>query len=216
MLVRDRMTRDVTTVAPTTTLAEALAAIRDNEIRHLPVLDSGRLVGLVSDRDLRLALPPPWASAADEERRSLGERTISELMVREDQLIVVPPTTVVEDAARLFYQNKVGCLPVVEGEDLVGILTASDLLRAFVDLLGPHGRSSRIEIRLPNHPGELARVVRLIGIEHKINITGITMPPSTDPGTALMVFHLQTVQPAAVIDALSKLGYEVGWPTLRS
>lgn len=217
MLVRDRMTREVRTASPQMTLAEALAITRELAIRHLPVVDGGRLVGLVTDRDLRMALPPPWAEHQDEERRALGEHTVEAVMVSADELITVPPTMLVEDAARIFYQNRIGCLPVLESERLVGILTASDLLRMFVDLLGAHGRSSRIEVRMPNRPGELARVVRLIGVDHKINITGMVMPPLQDGnGRAVMVIHIQTAQPHGVIEALEKMGYEVGWPTLAT
>lgn len=216
MLVRDRMTREVFTASPETTLAEALAITREHAIRHLPVAEGGRLVGLVTDRDLRMLLPPPWAERQDEARRELGERTVAELMVQGEAVITVPPTMLVEDAARLFYQNKVGCLPVIENDRLVGILTATDLLRTFVELLMAHGRSSRIEVRMPNRPGELARVVRLIGVDHRINITGMTMPPTDDSGKAMMVIHLQTVQPHGVIEALRRMGYEVGWPTLAT
>lgn len=216
MLVRERMTREVLTASPEMTLADALAITREHGIRHLPVTAEGRLVGVVTDRDLRMALPPPWAGQRDEQRRELGERTVAELMVPEEETITVPPTMLVEDAARIFYQNKVGCLPVLEEGRVVGILTATDLLRTFVDLLMAHGRSSRIEVRMPNRPGELARVVRLIGVDHRINITGMTMPPTQESGKATMVIHLQTVQPHGVIEALTKMGYEVGWPTLAS
>lgn len=213
MLVRSRMTPGVFTVSPDTTIAEALNITRSHRIRHLPVIRDDRLVGLVTDRDLRLAMPPIWAEQRDELKNALHARTVGEVMVAKD-IITAPPETPVEEAAKLLYENRIGCLPIMEGEALVGILTETDLLRALVELFGTHQPSSRIEVRMPNRPGELARVVRLIGIEHKVNITGMVLPPTEDELESLAVMHLQTLNPRPVIDALRKLGYKVGWPAL--
>ena len=212
MLVRSRMTPEVFTASPETTIAEALNITRSHRIRHLPVLQDGRLVGLVTDRDLRLAMPPIGAEQRDELKRALHSRTVGEVMVT--QIITAPPLTPVEEAAKLLYENRIGCLPIMDGDRLVGILTETDLLRALVELFGTHQPSSRIEVRMPNKPGELARVVRLIGIEHKINITGLVLPPTEGQEDSLAIMHLQTLDPRPVIDALRKLGYQVGWPAL--
>lgn len=75
------------------------------------------------------------------------------------------PDTPVEDAAKLLYTHHIGCVPVREDGRLVGILTETDLLRAFAELFGSRTPSKRLEVQMPNRPGELARVVRLIGTE---------------------------------------------------
>lgn len=213
MLVRSRMTPGVFTVSPDTTIAEALNITRSHRIRHLPVISDDRLVGLVTDRDLRLAMPPIWAEQRDELKNALHTRTVGEVMIGKD-IITASPDTPVEEAAKLLYENRIGCLPIMEGKVLVGILTETDLLRALVELFGTHQPSSRIEVQMPNRPGELARVVRLVGIEHKVNITGMVLPPTEDELESLAVMHLQTLNPRPVIDALRKLGYRVGWPAL--
>lgn len=212
MLVRSRMTPDVKTVSPDTTLAEALAVTRTHRIRHLPVMNAGRLVGLVTDRDLRLAMPPVWADTHDELQQALRTRTVGEVMTT--SIISTSPDLPVEEAGKLLYQNRIGCLPVLEDEQLVGILTETDLLRAFVELFGTAQPSSRVEVRMPNKPGELARVVRVIGIEHRVNITGLVLPPTESADMSLAIMHLQTLNPGPVIEALRKLGYAVGWPSL--
>ena len=212
MLVRSRMTPDVFTVSPDTTIADALNITRSHRIRHLPVVRDGRLVGLVTDRDLRLAMPPIWAEQRDELKRALHTRTVGEVMVM--SIITASPVTPVEEAAKLLYENRIGCLPIMDGEELVGILTETDLLRALVELFGTHQPSSRVEVKMPNKPGELARVVRLVGIEHKINITGLVLPPTESELESVAIMHLQTLNPRPVIDALRKLGYQVGWPAL--
>lgn len=120
MLVRKRMTKDLVTVSPKETLARARELLRKRRINHLPVVESGNLVGIVTDRDLRSA---PDSTAA-----------VGEIMAR--KLIVVPPDSMVDEAARVLRQHRIGALPVVEKGKLVGILTAADILDAFVDLSG--------------------------------------------------------------------------------
>lgn len=212
MLVRSRMTPDVITVTPDTTLAEALSLARTHRIRHLPVMNAGRLAGLVTDRDLRQAMPPVWADRQEELQTALRTRRVGELMTT--TIITASPDLPVEEAGKLLYQNRIGCLPVMEDEKLVGILTETDLLRAFVELFGTNQPSSRVEVRMSNKPGELARVVRVIGIEQRVNITGLVLPPTHAGDMSLAIMHLQTLNPGPVIESLRKLGYEVGWPSL--
>jgi acetoin utilization protein AcuB len=215
MLVRSRMTPEVLTASPDTTLAEALAVTRERRIRHLPVVEDGRLVGLVSDRDLRLAVPPAWAAQHEDLLAALHQRTVRELMITE--LVTVSPETPVEDAARLLFTHRIGCLPVLDAEDrLVGILAETDLLRAFTELFGTGADTRRIEVQMPNRPGELARVVRLIGIEHRVNIAGMVVPPLKDADACVAIMHLQTTEPERVVHALRKCGYRVGAPSIET
>ena len=213
MLVRNKMTPDVITASPGTTLADALKLTRGNRIRHLPVTENGQLVGLVTDRDLRLAMPPVWASDTDHAhlRDALTSRTVGEFMVRE--IISTSPDAPIEDAARVLYEHKIGCLPVMENGAMVGIITETDLLRAFVELFGADESGSRIEIMMQDKPGELSRVVRAIGVDFKMNITGIVMPRIGDEHAA--VIHLATSNPQNIIEHLRRLGYRVGSPSLE-
>ena len=204
MLVRGRMTPDVVTAPPETPVAEALEILRTHEIRHLPVMVGTRLAGVATDRDLRIALGPAGSPT---------DTTLADVMTSSP--ITVGPDTPVESAAAILAVNRVGCLPVVEDGDLVGILTESDLLRAFVDLMVGRDPHTRVELLAPDRPGELARVIRLIGIDHGINITGVVVPPT--PGDrALVVLHLATDDAEAVLEDLRRLGYEAGSPALPS
>src|SRR5690606_20743653 len=119
MLVRSKMTPDVITASPKTSLADALKLTRGNRIRHLPVVQKERLVGLVTDRDLRLAMPPVWAQDTDhaELREALNTRTVDSVMVTD--IITTTPATPIEDAARQLYEHRIGCLPVLEGDEMV-------------------------------------------------------------------------------------------------
>lgn len=212
MLVRSRMTRDVIVAAPDTTLALALELTRNNGIRHLPVVQDERLVGIVSERDLRLAHPPVWQDDPDALRRALHERTVGEIMTR--LVVTIAPDAPVEEAARLLHAYDFGCLPVVQDGRIVGIITESDILRAIADMMGPGTAASRLEVLLPNRPGELARVVRLIGVEMRINIAGMFAPPAAE-GQCRAVLHLQVANAAPVVDALRTLGYVAGSPAIE-
>ena len=214
MLVRSRMTSHVHTAAPETTLAEALAITRQYRIRHLPVLQEGRLVGLLSDRDLRLAIPPAWAVDHAELLAALHEKRVGNVMVT--KLVTASSDMPMEQAAKLLYTHRIGCLPVLEDGVLIGILTETDLLRAFTELFGAHTPSVRVEVQMPNRPGELARVVRLIGIENRVNITGMVVPPLRGGAEALAIIHLQTQDPTSIVYALRKVGYRVGSPSLET
>lgn len=213
MLVRTRMTPNVHTASPDTTIAEALMLTRAHRIRHLPVVADDRLVGLVTDRDLRLATPPIWAEERDELKQQLHSRRVGEVMVKE--IITTSPVTPIEEAAKQLYENRIGCLPVMDDDRLVGILTETDLLRALVELFGAKQPSSRLEVRMPNKPGELARVVRVVGIEHRINITGLIVTSAEGADESAAIMQLQTLNPSPIIRALRKLGYTVGWPSLE-
>lgn len=195
------MTRDVVTVPPAATVADALDTLNANSIRHLPVVEGGRVVGILSDRDLRVAITgrPEDTSIAD-------------VMTR-DPFTATPEMTV-EEAGRAMVEHAVGCLPVVDDGELVGVVTKSDLLRAFVELLGGRERHTRVELLAPDRPGELARVVRLIGIDHGVNLTGVVVPPPRGD-RALVVLHLETDDVEPILEDLRRLGYDAATPALE-
>lgn len=215
MLVRSRMIPDVVTVASSTSLGEALRLTREHAIRHLPVVDDGQLAGVVSDRDLRLAAPPVWASGTDydELRAAFENKCVSDVMTAHT-IISTTEDTPIEDAARLLYEHRIGCLPVMRGTELVGIITETDVMRAFVELFGTGEGTSRIEVRIPNRAGELARVVRAIGVDFKCNITGLVVPPIADTTEAIAIVHVQISDVSKIVEHLRKLGYMVGSPAI--
>lgn len=137
-MVRDVMTRDPITIDPEAPVATAVAAMQEQKVRHLPVQDdAGRLVGLVTDRDLRCALFAPaivdYLSASARRRRRGAGEALENLRLRAvmtwDPLTTGPDVPVARAAARML-EHRVGCLPVVEAGKLVGIVTERDVLRA--------------------------------------------------------------------------------------
>src|SRR3712207_702128 len=167
LLVRDSMTPEVVTLSPLTTAAEALVLCREKGIRHLPVMEEGRLVGMVSDRDLRSATPALGDPARGE---ALQKIRVWGVMLRD--VLTAHPEDPIEQAANTMREKKIGCLPVLEAGELAGILTSSDVMEALVYLIGAHEPGSRVEVLMPDRPGTLAGVAGLFG-ELGINIVSV-------------------------------------------
>jgi CBS domain-containing membrane protein len=127
LLVRDLMTRDPVTLDEGEDLDLADRLMRLARIRHLPVLEDGRLVGLVSERDLLRAQAEQLAGATEDERRKMS-RWVKAGWIMTRELQQVEPDMPLLEAAQLMHENKYGCLPVVEGGKLVGILTEADFV----------------------------------------------------------------------------------------
>ena len=215
MLVSKRMTRDPVAVSPGQSLAEALRLTREHRIRHLPVVEGGELVGIVSDRDIRLAMPSPLAAGDAESTARVSETPVSAIMARE--VITIGPWDAVEDAARLLHRHRIGALPVVDAHGrLLGILSETDVLDAFVELLGPAGASSRLEVSMSDRAGELARAMHVVGDELKVNVCSLLVPPGKHGDRRVAILHVNTIDPREVIQALEAAGFEVGWPSLET
>jgi CBS domain-containing protein len=131
--VRDLMTPDPFTLQPRDTLAALYDLMDSHRVRHVPIVDvDGELVGLLTHTDLAMsALGSLSDLPLSQERDLLQRRRVREVMVTD--LETVEPDTSLAEAAATLFENKIGCLPVVEGSRLVGILTESDFVRRFVE-----------------------------------------------------------------------------------
>jgi CBS domain-containing protein len=134
MRVEDVMTREVVTLGPEDTLRDAVNAVQRNRIRHIPIVEGERLVGMVTDRDIKRVTPSLHGGISqDEFNRTLDELTLGHVMTRDP--LSVHPQTSIKDAVALLIDRKYGALPVVEGETLVGIVSDIDFLREFHTML---------------------------------------------------------------------------------
>ena len=212
LLVKDSMAREVVVLSPETTAAEALAICRERRIRHLPVLEEGRLVGIISDRDLRSAAP---ALGDPGRAEALGEIRISEVMTSD--VVSARPDDAIEEAANAMRESRIGCLPVVEDDALVGIVTSSDVMEALVQLMGAHEPGSRLVVSMPDRPGTLAGAAGIFG-ELGINLVSTVSGPRQDPPPGeqgpwrAAIFRIDTINPAEAIEILERAGYSVLWP----
>ncbi len=202
MLVRDIMRSPVVSISPETTLEDAYRTMNAKRIRHLPVLQEGRLVGIVTDRDLRLA-----TSALSATPFAPGSR-VSAIMCREP--LIADPMDPVEDAARTMREKKIGCLPVLEGEQIAGIITGIDLLDALMRMTGVDKPSGRLEVRLPDRPGELARLTSFLS-HRDLNVHSILTYPDA-PGIIRIVLRIGSIEVQLIAQDLRRSEFEVLWP----
>lgn len=198
--VRDSMTRDVVTLGPGASAAEAWGLLTERNIRHLPICDGGRLVGIVSDRDLR------DVRGGGRESDSPRWVRVGEIMSRD--VVTIGPLDTIEHAAREIYDRKIDCLPVIDDGALVGIITSSDLMRTLVELVGAHGRGTWVEVEVPNEPGALANVTDVIRDRH-VNIGGVFLAPAERENNRLIVLRLETTNPTGILETLKEAGYGV-------
>jgi acetoin utilization protein AcuB len=160
MLVSEWMSKDPQTVRSKTAVMEAMQILRDGGFRRLPVVDDGKLLGIVTDTDLKDATPSKATTLSVYELNYLlAKLTVKDVMTRE--VITVAPDDPLERAALLMSEHKISGLPVVEAARVVGIITISDILEAFVTVLGLREGGCRVTVSLPDEPGVLSRVANV-------------------------------------------------------
>ena len=208
MLVKDRMTRNPTTVTTETSLKDALELIRSKPFRHLPVLDSeGQLVGIVTEKSLVYASPTPATSLSVFEVDYILSRTkIGQII--QGEVITVEPDLPIEEAARVMIDHRFGCLPVVEGDQLVGIISDTDIFRVLVEGLGGGHPSLRITILIHEEIGSLARVTSCVAALGG-NIHSLGTFWGKRPEDRVIAFRLEEVERETIIQALEAEGIEI-------
>jgi acetoin utilization protein AcuB len=133
MRIVDLMTREVVTLGPNQALSDVVESMRRRKIRHLPVVENGKLVGIVTDRDVKRALPSVFSGDQVEYERVLNETTVDKVMTRDPY--TVGPRDEVKEALKVMIERKIGAVPVVNDGALVGIVTDIDFLKAFLKAL---------------------------------------------------------------------------------
>ena len=208
MLVGERMTRHPITVHEDERVEEALQLMRKEKVRRLPVLDKkGKLVGIVSEKDLLYASPSPATTLSIYEvHYLLSKLTVKEVMTRE--VITVTEFTPIEEAARIMVDNKIGGLPVMRGDTLVGIITETDLFKIFLELLGARERGVRLTVLVPEQPGVLAQLTHTIA-EAGGNIVALGTFLGEDPTNRLIACKVAGMTKDALLDAVRPVILEV-------
>jgi len=161
MLVGERMSHPVIPVHPDTTLPEALDLMRREKIRRAPVIHDGQMVGIVTERDLLHASPSSATTLSIWELNYLLTKvTVGQLMTK--KVLTVQEDTPIEEAARIMADNKIGGLPVLRGDHVVGIITETNLSRIFLELMGARDRGVRVTALLPEQRGRLTRFIQAV------------------------------------------------------
>jgi acetoin utilization protein AcuB len=188
------------------TAAEAEKIMGENKIRHLPVVGDGkRPVGLITRQ--RLTLKPDTLASLNvwEITRYLSNLKVKDIMLKSDQMHTIAPDRTIERAARKLTDHKIGCLPVVEENIVVGILTEIDVLRSFEAMLGLPREGVRVTVRQPDKEGQFARLTTAVA-EHGWGIVGIgSFPSPRHPGFYDLVLKIPRVTMDQVKEALSDI-----------
>jgi len=211
MFVTRRMQRKVVVISPSASLQDARGLMRGQNVRQLPVTgEDNKLVGIVSDRDIREAMLPvgllPGSSEKDRENM-LASTPVEKVMTR--KVVTATVSDSLEDVITLLHDFRVNALPVLDDRGSVaGIITRTDVLKAFVEALGIGEISSRLEVVVPDVPGSLLGVMTIIKSFH-VNITSILTTGHTEPDKRAVFFRVATLNVGPIRKAIQEAGYRI-------
>jgi len=190
------MVSDPITISAHASISEAIELMKINSIRHLPVVSEENLLeGFLTLADLKQGLIPSM----------LGDLNLHDLMIQKP--ITVCPEDDVEIAAQLIYKHKIGGMPVVDNGQLVGIITATDILRTFIDMMGILTSTSRIDVVVGDQQGGLKKALQIIN-DNGADIINVGMT-ADHAGQRVYYFRLAACKTANIKKALEKQGYKV-------
>ncbi|MBN1626029.1 MAG: CBS domain-containing protein [Deltaproteobacteria bacterium] len=196
MKVKDLMIPDPITISPSSSISDAIEIMKNNSIRHLPVVAKGnKLKGFVTLSSLRQGLMPSM----------LEDLSFSDLIIKNP--VTVNPEDDIDIAAQLIYKYKIGGMPVVNKNKLVGIITESDILRAFIDMMGLLEKSSRVDVFIDNKPGRLRKAFDIIH-DNKGEILNVALEKGPS-SRKVHYFRLMPCKTQKIRKALEKEGFEV-------
>jgi len=219
MYVKTIMKKDPVTIHSDASFYEARTLIRDKGIRHLPVVDKKHhIVGIVTDRDIRTAAPSDATTLSVHELHYvLGKLQVAAFMTPADRLVTVTPDTTFEKAVQLMHEYRIGCLPVLEGRELIGIVTETDVLETFVDVMGLKVEGTRLTLALEDQPGKVHDVLEVIK-RYNVNLISIYTSSYKVEGKRIVVVRIQTQEYEDIVREIEKLGYKVlaveKWPSV--
>ena len=200
MLVGERMSRPVISVSPDVPINEVLAMFRNEHIRRAPVMKDGKLVGIISDRDLLNASPSSATTLSVWELNYLISKVkVKDVMTK--KVITVNAEIPIEEAARIMADKKIGGLPVVSSDKVVGMITETDLFKTLLELMGARQKATRVTVTVPDRPGELAKITKAIANNGGDFISfGIFSGPDTD--SRVVTFKVQGMKKEKVREVL--------------
>lgn len=202
MYVKNKMTINPKTVTPDQTISEVLDLMHEFKIHRIPVVDKGKLVGLVTQGVVQENTPSHLTTLSIHEMNYLLSKTrVKDIMIK--KVITIGPEALVEAAADTMEKKDIGCLPVVsESNELLGILTTSDILKAFVDMFGYHQEGTRVTVLINDRVGEFAAFTKLFA-DNNISISHFANHGNE------VVIRCNELNKKRVSDLLEKNGYTI-------
>jgi len=196
MKINALMIPDPITITEKASVSDAIELMKVNSIRHLPVVSQKKILkGFLTLADLKQGLIPSM----------VGDLTLTDLMIKKP--ITVDPDSDIEIAAQLIYKHKIGGIPVVKKNKLVGIITESDILRAFIDMMGILTASSRIDVVVKDEPGLFKKALQIIN-DNGGDIINVGMA-AQQTSKRIYYFRLSACKTDIIKKALEDNGFEV-------
>ena len=178
MAVKDVMTRKVVYISPDTTIAHAADIMRDQKLHRLPVIENDKLVGLVTEGTIAEASPSKATSLSIYEMNYLLNKTkVKDVMIHD--VVTISQYASLEDATYLMLKNKIGILPVVDNEQVYGIITDRDIFKAFLEVSGYGEKGVRMRFVTEDEVGVLSHIIALL-VEENLNISNTVNIPRKD------------------------------------
>ena len=203
MLVKSRMSKYPLTIGPEESLSDTHRYMDEQKVRHLPVVADDKMLGLIAEDDLLKAEPSSATSLSVWEIHNLlMDVKVKSVMVK--KVISTTEDTPIEEAAHLMLDNKIGCLPVLRDDKLVGIITESDIFRTFMELFAAREKGLRITLEGPNKAGELAKVTRAVADEGGY-ISACGTFNLEDTAKKGIILKVRNVDRETLVNALSKI-----------
>lgn len=209
MYVKNEMTANPITINADDVISKAADIMSENNLHRLPVMENGKLVGLVTKGLITSKGVGGATSLSVFELNYLLNRTsVKTVMIKLKDLVTISSNKLLEEAASLMLAHDIGCLPVVDDGELVGILTQNDLFKAFLDILGWQRKGSRIEVNVPDTLGILGEISKIF-VDNNANITNFTVYRNNDDSTADLILRTTLTETDELEKALNQNGFKV-------
>jgi acetoin utilization protein AcuB len=203
MFVGERMSHPVVSVSPETPIHDVLIMFKKEHIRRAPVVKDGKMVGIVSERDLLNASPSPVTSLSVWEMNyMLSKVTVKQVMSRKIKTVDIG--TPIEEAARIMADSKIGGLPVMQNGKVVGIITETDLFKVFLELMGARTKALRVTVLIDDLPGQLEKITKAVSNAGG-NFIAFGQFSGNDPSTKVVTFKVAGMKKDDVKKALAKV-----------
>ncbi len=209
MYVKNEMTANPITINADDVISKAADIMSENNLHRLPVMENGKLVGLVTKGLITSKGVGGATSLSVFELNYLLNRTsVKTVMIKLKDLVTISSNKLLEEAASLMLAHDIGCLPVVDDGELVGILTQNDLFKAFLDILGWQRKGSRIEVNVPDTLGILGEISKIF-VDNNANITNFTVYRNNDDSTADLILRTTLTETDELEKELNQNGFKV-------
>ncbi len=208
MLVKEIMSKNPVTIGPRAKLRSLHNLMRANKVRHIPVVKNGKLIGIVTERDIRYAMVPKKIPGKKIPRGwNLDHLKVMDIMTKDS--FTISQDAHVEDAAKIIFGNRIGALPVMKANKMVGIISLMDLLGVFIEMMGMLQKSSRIDILMPKSQASMDKAASLIKKNNGHIISVGISPYPKNSKNSLYLFRLESCNIKPIVRDIKGAGFKV-------